>query len=158
MRYWDKQTESILTFEQRVTLWMSDQEMNTFQPGPTYWSQTYEWAHWNPVGGNLYQPPHHPQQYAGSRHWHCRWKENQKGEWKPSWKRDSATRGPDVQQANWGNCCPLPRSLQLYSDPPNPTSFDKEKTHGRAKGGKPMWNKSLYTPLFFQQILTEHLL
>lgn len=29
-------TGSILTFEQRVTLWMSDQEMNTFQPGPKY--------------------------------------------------------------------------------------------------------------------------
>lgn len=113
---------------------MSDQEMNTFQPGPKYWSRTYEWARWNPAGGNLCQPPRHLQQYAGSRHWHCHWKENQK--WVHStWERDVGTRGCDMQRATRDTAVLYPKAW-IPSDPPNPTLFNNEKTHGSANWEK----------------------
>lgn len=147
--------ESILTFEQRATPWMSGQERNTFQPGPKYWSQTYEWARWSPGAGNPCQPPHHLQQYAGSRHWHCHWKGNQKGEWLPRWGADK--RPETVWTASkLGPRCSSPQSLEIELDPPNLTPLGKEKANCSAKGQKTMWNESLYTTLFFQQILTVH--
>lgn len=63
----------VLTCEQRATVWLPGRERSTFQPAPGCWSQTCEWARWNPRVENLCQPPRRPQQYGGSRHWRCRW-------------------------------------------------------------------------------------
>lgn len=107
---------------------MSDREMNTFQPGPKYWSQTYEWVRWNPVGGNQCPPPHHPQQCAGSRHWHCHWKGNQHGEWMLKRGGNKGNGRYRIQQANDGDLYPKPAT-----ETPKLTSSNREKTHGRAK-------------------------
>lgn len=70
---WLRKLASILTCAQRATVWLPGREKSTFQPAPECWSQTCEWAHWNPRVENLCQPHRHPQQYGDSRHWRCHW-------------------------------------------------------------------------------------
>lgn len=76
---WLGQLAPILTFEQRATVLLPGQERSTFQPMPECWSQTCEWAHWNPRVENLCQPHRRPQQCGDSRHWRYRWNKQKTG-------------------------------------------------------------------------------
>lgn len=52
-----------------------------------------------------------------------------------------------------GHYCFLPQSLVIQLDLPNPTSFDKEKTHGTAKGEKNnVKGEHLYCSIFSTNI------
>lgn len=70
---WRGQAAPILTCGQRATVWPPGPGKSTSQPAPACWSQTCEWARWNPRVGNQCRPHRRPQRYGDSRHWRCRW-------------------------------------------------------------------------------------